>query len=92
MLKFQEHYLEEMPHVATNRWEFDFEMEKPDWAQKMVKAIQDHEDEVAELLDPFYGGLYKTLFKKKFEELSEPEKDELRAVVPPNFLKDMDTH
>lgn len=88
LTQYESTHLQEMPHVSTQHWYFDFEMEKPGWVNRMIKVVQDHEGEIDELLSPFYG-IYTQLFRQKFGELGEGEKNKLRQALDPQFLRDM---
>lgn len=89
MQKFSDFYLIEMPHVTTDKFSFDFKMEKPGWPGRLVKYIHIvGKHRIDELLEPFYG-LYGKLFNVKFNKASEEEKDLLRRKLPKQFLIDM---
>lgn len=81
--------LQEMPHLKTDDLTFDFKMEKQGWPDRLVKIIHiAGKHNVDEILSPFYG-IYKLLFVKKFNELSDNEKQLLKNKLPKQFLIDM---
>lgn len=89
LMQYESTNLLEMPHVATKNVLYDFKMEKPGWPERLAKEIRlVGINKLPELLAPFYG-IYKRLFEIKFNEISDKEKELLRHVLPPQFLKDM---
>ena len=90
-MDFKEFVLNEMPYgvLDDEGISIDFKLEKPYWNKRMLYFINRSQDK-EELLKPFYTLSYGKILKKKFLELSDNDKAELRRVLPRKFIEDME--
>lgn len=88
-MDFKEFLLTEMPHGEDSKGKpVDFQLEKSNWYEIMRDLLM-KSDDMEELLKPFYTLSYGKLLKKRFNELTDIQKSELREILPEEFVMDM---
>ena len=89
-MDFNKYYFTEMPHVPELN--FDYEMEKPNWNKKLIDKLNSLDDKNKEKLLHPLTKMYKILFYKRFNELSDKDKKELMDNLGEDFTDFMGLH
>jgi hypothetical protein len=94
-MKFDEFYLQEMPHLNIDGQMIDLKFELPNWDMRLIHLIKNKSDEevfnVLERIREYFINpiAFKNFFVKSFNKLGNDRKQILLDYLPQEFIEEL---